>query len=181
MSVIRWKSLIIMGKYILIFIALFVSEISFSKNTFPIGSDYPVKQIYQGTVAKQVDLTDEFTKMFRTRFKTALSSKITFAGLYASTVWGCGSSGCHSTAFINKQTGKALNKSFTVYYSMQGEVIGEKIEYIDKYSRLIIAAGTDEDTHETFRYYYLLENGELTLINKIPTEKIIDINFKMDL
>ncbi|MEQ4620445.1 hypothetical protein ABN056_04260 [Providencia vermicola] len=63
---------------------------------------------------------------------------------------------------------------------MQGEVIGEKIEYIDKYSRLIIAAGTDEDTHETFRYYYLLENGELTLINKTPIEKIIDVRFEMN-
>ncbi len=169
-----------MNKYIVLSMFLFVSEPSYSKNIFPIGTDYPVKQLYQGAVAKQVDLTDEFTRMFRTRFKAALSGKITFAGLYASTVWGCGSSGCHSTAFINKQTGKALNKSFTVYYSMQGEVIGEKIEYIDKYSRLIIAAGTDEDTHETFRYYYLLENGELTLINKTPIEKIIDVRFEMN-
>lgn len=139
-----------MSRYIIFTMVLFISVPLIAKNNLPTGTDYPVKQLYQGTVVKQVDLTDEFTKMFRTRFKAALSNKITFAGLYASTVWGCCSSGCHSTAFINKQTGKALNKSFTVYYSMQGEVIGEKIEYIDKYSRLIIAAGTDEDTHETF-------------------------------
>lgn len=169
-----------MRRYIVFIVVSFVSASLVAKNNLPTGTDYPVKQLYQGAVAKQVDLTDEFTKMFRTRFKAALSSKITFAGLYASTVWGCGSSGCHSTAFINKQTGKALNKSFTVYYSTQGEVIGEKIEYIDKYSRLIIATGTDEDTHETFRYYYLLENGELTLINKTPIEKIIDVRFEMN-
>lgn len=153
---------------------LLTLEPSATKANVPIDNNYSVKHLYQGDVAKQVDLTDEFTRMFRTRFKKALSSKVAFAGVYASTVWGCGSSGCHTTAFINKKTGKALNKCFTAYYSMQGEVIGEKIEYVDRYSRLIIAAGTDEDTNETFRYYYLLENEELKLINKVPVERIID-------
>ncbi|WP_413483419.1 hypothetical protein [Morganella psychrotolerans] len=169
-----------MNKMIFLFL-LVISTTGFATNVaadrLPEGKDYPVDKLYTGKTAQQVDLSDEFTNMFRTRFKYALSGDIVFAGEYAKASWGCGSSGCHIVSFISKRTGRALDRGFSVYYSMDdNHPIGEEILYMDKNSRLIITGGTDEETYESFRYYYLLEGNSLKLLSRLPDNNIPPVN-----
>ncbi|MGJ3449018.1 hypothetical protein [Enterobacter sp. PTB] len=140
----------------------------------PKGKDYPVKQVYSGTVASHVDRTDDFTNMYRTRFKEALQNPVEFAGEYSRAVWGCGGSGCHVIALINKRTGKALSRSFLVYYEGDDNPVGEDVLYMNKHSRLLVTYEVDEDTHKRFYNYYLLKNGGLDLIRKVGDNRLPD-------
>lgn len=140
----------------------------------PKGKDYPVKHVYSGRVASHVDRKDDFTNTYRTRFKEALQNPVTFAGEYSKVVWGCGGSGCHVTALINKRTGKALSRSFLVYYEGGDSPIGEDVLYMNKYSRLLVTYEVDEDTHKRFYNYYLLNNGGLDLINKVSDNRPVN-------
>ncbi|MGK2890064.1 hypothetical protein ACSLBL_00550 [Klebsiella michiganensis] len=140
----------------------------------PKGKDYPVKQVYTGKVASHVDRKDDFTNTYRTRFKEALRNPVEFAGEYSRAVWGCGGSGCHVTALINKRTGRALSHSFLVYYEGDDNPIGEDILYMNKYSRLLVSYEVDEDTHKRFYNYYLLNNGDLDLIKKVNDNRSLN-------
>lgn len=135
---------------------------------FPQGKDYPVSEIYKGKPAEHVDNSDEFTHMFRTRFKEAMQGDIAFAGEYTQAGWGCGGSGCHVVAFINKRTGRALDKAFSVYYGGDNDeiTIGEDIVYMDKNSKLLVTSGMDETTNKFYSYYYVLKGNKLELILK---------------
>ncbi len=148
------------------------STLSLAAEALPDGKDYPAK-LYHGETVTSVDRSDGFTNMFRTRFKQALSNETVFAGEYAMTEWGCGGSGCHVVAFINKRTGRALDTAFQAYEagtSEEPESIGEEIVYLNQNSRLLV---TDETTEngEAFRKYYVVKNNKLELIRKVPAEK----------
>ncbi|HIC4069797.1 TPA: hypothetical protein ACW4YU_000429 [Salmonella enterica] len=146
-----------------------ISPLGLAEDALPKGKDYPAV-IYHGKTATSVDRTDEFTNMFHTRFKEALQNDAVFAGEYAQTEWGCGGSGCHVIAFINKRTGRELSHTFQVYYSGTDEEpqpIGEEILYMDKKSRLLVAYKTTESLEKSYDYY-LLNGNELVLIRKVP-------------
>lgn len=162
-------------KNAMVIAALFVgmtSLTSFGADKLPEAKDYPVNTIYTGNAAKDIDNSDEFTHEFRTRFKEAMQGDVVFAGEYAQAGWGCGGSGCHTVALINKRTGRALDKAFTVYYGGGGAddgplSIGEEVVFMDKNSKLLITSGDDETTGKSFSYYYILEGNELKLIRKV--------------
>lgn len=148
------------------------SFISSGAEKLPEAKDYPVKTIYTGNAAKDIDNSDEFTHAFRTRFREAMQGNVVFAGEYAQAGWGCGGSGCHTVALINKRTGRALDKAFTVFYgggdADDGPLsIGEEVVFMDKNSKLLITSGDDETTGQSFSYYYVLEDNELKLIRKV--------------
>ncbi|KFC77828.1 hypothetical protein [Buttiauxella agrestis] len=152
------------------FMLAFFSMQSSASDSLPKGRDYPVEHIYSGKPAEHLDRSDEFTNMFRTRFKEAIQGDVVFAGEYARVGWGCGGSGCNTTAFINKRTGRALNHSFMVYYVGDDEnptPVGEEILYINKNSRLLVTYETDDTPDSSFYNYYALNKNALTLIRKV--------------
>ncbi|WP_258306111.1 hypothetical protein [Enterobacter sp. CGMCC 5087] len=159
-------------------ISIFVINVSsggdVAAGELPKGKDYPVKHVYRGRVAPHVDRKDDFTNTYRTRFKEALQNPVTFAGEYSQAVWGCGGSGCHVTALINKRTGKALSRSFLVYYEGDDSPIGEDVLYMNKYSRLLVTYEVDEETHKRFYNYYLLNNDVLDLIDKVSDNRPVN-------
>lgn len=145
---------------------------SLAEEVLPEGKDYPAT-IYDGKTVVSVDRTDEFTNAYRTRLKQALLNDTVFAGEYALAEWGCGSSGCHVIAFINKRTGRALSRSFQAFEggTLEEPVsIGEDIVYMDKNSRLLVTAETTEDGVESSNYY-VLNNNKLELIRKVVAKK----------
>lgn len=149
----------------------FLSIPGHAGTALPKGRDFPVTTIYEGHPAAHVDLKDAFTHQYRTRFKEAMQGPVVFAGEYAETGWGCGSSGCHLVAFINKRTGRALSETFMVYYSGTDDdqrSVGEEILYINKASRLLVTYESPEEPDQKYFYnYYLLEHGKLKLIRKV--------------
>lgn len=138
----------------------------------PKGKDYPAEHIYTGNPSEHLDSADEFTNTFRTRFKAAIQGDVVFAGEFAQAEWGCGGSGCHVIAFINKRTGRALDHSFMAYDAGDDDnqkLIGEEITYIDKGSDLIVTHEISESSEKKYYNYYLLnkqKNG-IVLIKKI--------------
>ncbi|MBF7997626.1 hypothetical protein [Rahnella laticis] len=136
----------------------------------PKGTDYPVTHLYKGSRSVQVDRSDEFTNSFRTRFKDAMQGPVVFAGEYAQAEWGCGGSGCHTVAFINVRTGRALPTSFSAYDAGDEEpkTIGEEVLYINKTSKLLVTYDTHAESGKHFYNYYVLENRDLKLIQKAP-------------
>lgn len=154
-------------------LALILVTLSFSgfaAEKLPTPEDYPAVAVNNGQIANDIDCRDEFTQRYRTRFKEAMQGKIVFAGEYALAEWGCGGAGCHTVALINKRTGRALNKAFSVYYGSDDEnpvAIGEEIIFMQPESRLLITAGVDEINNKTFTYYYVLKKDELKLIRKV--------------
>ncbi|EDH5630974.1 hypothetical protein CB172_11025 [Salmonella enterica subsp. enterica serovar Claibornei] len=140
-----------------------------AESALPKGKDYPTA-VYHGKTAASVDRSDEFTNLFRTRFKQALQNDVVFAGEYAQAEWGCGTSGCHAIAFINKRTGRDLARSFQAFYvgmDDDPQPIGEEILYMNKKSRLLVAYETTESSGSYYNYY-LLTGSELKLIRKVP-------------
>jgi hypothetical protein len=162
-----------LNKYLFLFV--FIS-INVTANDSPIGSDYPVKLLDTRKITKRVDVSDSFTKEYRTQFKNALTHPISFAGEYATATWGCGSAGCTTTAYINLRTGKALSQIFTNYETenQEDDPIGELITFSDKNSRLLITYETREELVNGerlhFSNYYLLESNQLKLIKKLPVK-----------
>ncbi|WMY75604.1 hypothetical protein RHD99_06560 [Buttiauxella selenatireducens] len=145
---------------------------SFAFDSLPKGKDYPAGHIYTGKPSEHIDITDEFTNSFRTRFKQAIQGDIVFAGEYAQAEWGCGGSGCHVIAFINKRTGLALSSSFMAYDAGDSETpkpIGEEILYINKGSDLLVTYETSDSSDKKFYNYYVLDKkkNDLTLIKKV--------------
>lgn len=145
---------------------------SFASDNLPKGRDYPANNIYNGKPAEHLDKSDEFTNTFRTRFKEAIQGDVVFAGEFAQAGWGCGGSGCHVIAFINKRTGRALNHSFMAYDAgddSNPKTIGEDIVYMNKESDLIVTIETSESSEDKYYNYYTLDTkkNDLTLIKKV--------------
>ena len=86
---------IYLARILLISVLGFSSVQSQASTTLPKGKDYPAAPLYTGKSVAQVDRTDEFTNMFRTRFTEAMQGPVVFAGEYARAEWGCGGSGCY--------------------------------------------------------------------------------------
>lgn len=164
-------------KNAMVIAALFVgmtSLTSFGADKLPEAKDYPVNTIYTGNAAKDIDNSDEFTHEFRTRFKEAMQGDVVFAGEYAQAGWGCGGSGCHTVALINKRTGRALDKAFTVYYGGDDEnpiSMGEEVVFMEKDSKLLVTSGMDETTNKFYSYYYVLKSDGLELIRKLEKKE----------
>ncbi|MDK9605829.1 hypothetical protein [Lelliottia wanjuensis] len=145
----------------------FTTHPAIGSDFLPKGRDYPVDSIYTGMPALKVDRSDKFTNEYRTRFRKALNNPVTFAGEYIQTSWGCGSSGCHVEAFINKRTGKALSRAFMVeYVDDNGNSFGEDILYMKKNSRLLVTYEKSDEKGKSYYNYYELKNGELHLIRR---------------
>lgn len=145
---------------------------SFASDSLPKGKDYPASNIYNGKPTEHLDKSDEFTNAFRTRFKEAIQGDVVFAGEFAQAEWGCGGSGCHVIAFINKRTGRALNHSFMAYDAgddSSPKMIGEDIVYMNKESDLIVTIETSESSEDKYYNYYTLDTKKnaLTLIKKV--------------
>lgn len=162
-----------MKKYILLVSFIFIGFLSYAVSAQPKSTDYPVS-IYSGKTAQKPDLSDPFTKNYQSQLTRALKNSADFAGEYTKASWGCGSSGCTVTAFINIRTGIALPQIFMAYSSDDDETIGEEITYADKSSRLLISYETSEELHQGkrqhFQNYYLLTDNILKLIHRIPAK-----------
>jgi len=158
---------------LLISVLGFSSVQSQASTTLPKGKDYPAAPLYTGKSAAQVDRTDGFTNMFRTRFTEAMQGPVVFAGEYARAEWGCGGSGCYMISFINKRTGRALHESFTAYGTeLEGsKSVGEEILYINKSSKLLVTYEINEYSKKHFYNYYALQNESLNLIKKVPDDR----------
>ncbi|MBU9839114.1 MULTISPECIES: hypothetical protein [Rahnella] len=158
---------------LLISVLGFSSVQSQASTTLPKGKDYPAAPLYTGKSAAQVDRTDGFTNMFRTRFTEAMQGPVVFAGEYARAEWGCGGSGCYMISFINKRTGRALHESFTAYGTeLEGsKPVGEEILYINKSSKLLVTYEINEFSKKHFYNYYVLQNESLNLIKKVPDDR----------
>ncbi|WHZ42574.1 hypothetical protein QNM34_10045 [Rahnella bonaserana] len=164
---------IYLARILLISLLGFSSVQSQASTTLPKGKDYPAAPLYTGKSAAQVDRTDGFTNMFRTRFTEAMQGPVVFAGEYARAEWGCGGSGCYMISFINKRTGRALHESFTAYGTeLEGsKPVGEEILYINKSSKLLVTYEVNEYSRKHFYNYYVLQNESLNLIKKVPDDK----------
>lgn len=132
-----------------------------SPTAVPKFKDYPAGPLYTGPTATLADKKDEF----RTRNSSALSeNKIVFASEYVISTIGCGTS-CVFQSFLSKRTGEQLKDGF-------GGESGEKIKEVRVDSRLVVTAGPNdenEDDPSFYAYFYVLENGRLKRIAKIPT------------
>jgi len=145
---------------------------SLASDSLPKGKDYPASNIYNEKPTEHIDKSDEFTNAFRTRFKEAIQGDVVFAGEFAQAEWGCGGSGCHVIAFINKRTGRALNHSFMAYDAgddSNPKIIGEDIVYMNKESDLIVTIEASESSEDKYYNYYILDTQKnaLTLIKKV--------------
>ncbi|MGU3414480.1 hypothetical protein ACLBW0_10900 [Enterobacteriaceae bacterium C34A] len=165
----------ILGLVIISLMLCFSFQNAFASDKLPKGKDYPVNNIYNGKPAEHLDKSDEFTNTYRTRFKEAIQGNIVFAGEYSQAEWGCGGSGCHVIAFINKRTGRALAHSFMAYDAgddQNPKIIGEEIVYISKESTLIVTLETDESSDiKNYNYYSLdKKSNSLQLIKKIQSQ-----------
>lgn len=140
-----------------------VAHTSFAKD--PQFSDYPAKA-YNGKPAKLL-LNNETARLFKTRLSAALSQKPVFAGEYVLTGWGCGAE-CLSYTFVNKRTGQVVEQDF-------GGETGDEIQKYKLDSNLLITRGSefDDDYNEigSNTNYYLMKNGKLELIKKVPNKK----------
>ncbi|XTZ37121.1 hypothetical protein ACQYRI_14145 [Salmonella enterica] len=159
------------GLFVISLILCFSLQKTLASDSLPKGKDYPVDDLYSGKPAEHLDNSDEFTNTFRTRFKEAIQGDIVFAGEYSQAEWGCGGSGCHVIAFINKRTGRALAYSFMAYDAGDDEnprVIGEEIIYMNKESNLITTLETNESSELRYYNYYILDKkkNSLQLIKK---------------
>lgn len=167
------RSRLVIGFFITSLMLCFTLQSSFASDSLPKGKDYPVDPIYNGKPAEHIDSSDKFTNTFRTRFKQAMQGEVVFAGEFAQAEWGCGSSGCHVVAFINKRTGLALSRSFMAYDAGDDEEpksIGEEILYMNKGSSLLVTYETSDSSENKYYNYYVLdkEKNDLTLIKKVP-------------
>lgn len=159
------------GFFTALFMLCFSLQSAFASDSLPKGNDYPADHIYNAKPAEHIDSSDEFTNTFRTRFKTAIQGNVVFAGEFAQAEWGCGSSGCHVVAFINKRTGRALSHTFMAYDAGDDDnpkPIGEEIIYINKGSNLLVTYETSDSSENKYYKYYVLdkEKNVLTLIKK---------------
>ncbi|MEN5171580.1 hypothetical protein ABE427_02425 [Acinetobacter higginsii] len=139
-----------------------VAHTSFAKD--PQFNDYPAK-VYNGKPAKLL-LNNETAKDFKTRLSAALSQKPVYAGEYVLAAWGCGTE-CVSYTFVNKRTGQVVEQGF-------GGELGDEIQKYKLDSNLLISKGYEfnENYEEigTSTNFYLMKNGKLELIKKIPNK-----------
>lgn len=148
------------------------------KSAVPSFGQYPAK--VERVTAKVIDFKNSpGASGFRTRLSAALrEGKITFAGRFILTGWGCGT-GCISTAIIDGHTGRVYFPEpiggIAVGDDAEGNYVDEPIEY-RKNSRLVIVHGTPgtqidrENYPPTGDYYYEWKNNDLRLIHSVPKE-----------
>lgn len=166
----------ILGFLAILLTLCFSLQSTLASDRLPKGKDYPADNTYNGKPAAQLDRSDEFTNTFRTRFKEAILGDTVFAGEFAQAEWGCGGSGCHVIAFINKRTGRALAHSFMSYdagYDEKPKPIGEEIVYMNKRSNLIVTYETSDSSENEYYNYYTLnkKKNDLDLIKKVIATK----------
>lgn len=155
-----------MKKFLMALICSMLSvTVLHAKTNVPQFSDYPVKSVYTGKTA-QLDLSDDYARMFRTRLRDALKEKPDFAGEYVITMWGCGAS-CRMYSFVSKRTGKLLNAGFG------GEQNAEDVIASKANSRLLVTQ--EEHTNENWEVeslttrFYILEKGKFKLLKAVKT------------
>ncbi|WP_151765743.1 hypothetical protein [Acinetobacter colistiniresistens] len=151
-----------MKKLISLALLCAVAHTSFAKD--PQFKEYPAT-VYNGKPAKLL-LNNETAKLFKTRLTAALSQKPVYAGEYVLAAWGCGTE-CVSYTFVNKRTGQVVDQGF-------GGEMGDEIQNYKLNSNLLIARGSelDDDYNEigSSTNYYVMKNGKLQLIKKVPNK-----------
>lgn len=144
----------------------------------PTFGQYPAK--VEKVIAKAIDFKHSpGASGFRTRLTAALrEGKVTFAGHYILTGWGCGT-GCVSTAIIDARTGRVFFPEpiggVAVGDDENGDYVAEPVAF-RKNSRLVIVHGTpgtqiDRETYPPAGdYYYEWKNNNLRLIRSVPAK-----------
>ncbi|ENX34018.1 hypothetical protein F889_02682 [Acinetobacter colistiniresistens] len=125
----------------------------------PKFTDYPAS-LYKGSTA-QLDMTDAYARLFKTRLSQGLKEKPDYAGEYVVVGWGCGAM-CYSLTLISKKTGKILQ-------TFGGET-GEKLIDTQPNSLLLITHGSVKVNGKDIyaKKFYLLKNNQLNLIYHTP-------------
>ena len=149
----------------IIFLFMFSSFVSANPFEHPKFSNYK-GPVYKGKAAP-LSLSDSYARHYKTRFTEALKESPNFAGEYIITVWGCGTN-CAIYSFINKRTGKILEKTF-------GGELGENVAVATPDSRLLITkkeiVNDDYETLGYMVYYYILQNTKFKKIGEHPISK----------
>jgi hypothetical protein len=131
----------------------------------PQFSDYSVKEIYKGRVAR-VRLDSSKARMFRTRLREDSRSGPNFAGHYTVVIWGCGT-GCAQMGIVDAKTGR-------VYFppvewmdipDMEDEQSRGKFFRLD--SKLLVITKSNYDMERSYTaYYYLFDKNRFRLLRK---------------
>ncbi|HTK60303.1 MAG TPA: hypothetical protein VL283_03830 [Candidatus Baltobacteraceae bacterium] len=122
--------------------------------TIPSYEDYPVDEIYTGTVAAVDFSGNEPALEFKTTIRQQAAKGPNFAGHYTVVSWGCGSA-CQQNAVIDAKTG------VIVAYNLL--TTGGTEYRLD--SRLLIAREPSPDPEPTpdVAHYYVMREGDLRL------------------
>ena len=184
-----------LGKFFCTFLTLllvFTDVFAAPVFSAPELSDYPAK--IQTIKSPPLKLNKD-EKIFRTRYKWLYKEKPNFAGHYGLAIVGCGTS-CTFILAVDHATGKPWNISIRggeelylcetysheddsdyEYLDPNGKVVN--LDELEAYkyefranSRLLIATGNTEYYGTCSRFYYLENNGEFKLIQKVDLNRI---------
>ncbi len=144
---------------------------AYLKNTTQRLANYKAPAIYTGENHPLV--MDEFSRRFRTRLDNAISNqKLSFAGHYLVTGWGCGSSGCNTGAVIDAKTGVAtpFPTSLSSVYPLKPAFADEdgQAHIYALNSRLMVFAGNLESENSSGRdmvEFYEFKNGKFVFLD----------------
>jgi hypothetical protein len=138
-----------------------------AQERLPRFSDYPVKQVYKGKVARPV-FTTRADYEYRTRLRDAVSrdDRPNFAGRYYVATWGCGSA-CVSSGLVDARTGAVTMVPFTISGWRETYDDFEPIGYRAN-SRLIVFSGERNEKGDMGRHFYVMESGRLKFLKTVP-------------
>lgn len=151
-----------MKKLLLTLMLPLYSALAADNPTVPQFKDYPADGFY-GQNAPIV--FDKETYNFRTRFKKLAKQPMNFAGHYAITFVGCGTS-CSMGLGYDAKTGKTFFLPTLTECHVDGGYHASE-NYFRKDSRLIVLAGNYDESRCLTRYY-LAEDDGLVLLKEVP-------------
>lgn len=135
------------------------------KVNIPQFAKYAVDNAYVGKPVN-VDLATEDEKMYRTRLRDAAKGPANFAGEYALTTWGCGTS-CITGAVVSLKTGKVSWLPGSVC-CWKGE--GERLEFRLN-SRLLVTAGIMNEEGVHGAHFYEFTGGNFKHLLTVPVKE----------
>ena len=131
----------------------------------PQFSDYHVKEIYKGPVAR-VRLDSAQARMFRTRLREDSRSGPNFAGHYTVVIWGCGT-GCAQMGVVDAKTGNVYFPPIEFMDIPDMEDKKSRDGFVRLDSKLIVITKSHYDMERTYTaYYYLFEGNRFRLLRK---------------
>ena len=130
----------------------------------PKFADFPV-DVYRGRMAKPI-LDDEWLRDRPELIEIAMKKKVMVAGHYVLAITTCGST-CQQPLLIDAKTGKVLPLPSVSGWRKYGDDFKPVLTRAN--SRLLALQGGLNEKHPVGVHYYLVENGELKLLQTVDT------------